>query len=281
LEERGLLKSGGTLVEGTAGNTGIGMAHVCKAKGYKLVIYMPNNQSKEKVDLLRALGAEVNVVPFVPYSDPNNYNHQAKRRAENVPNVVWGNQFDNLANSIGHYKTTGPEIWEQTGGKIDAWVVSTGTGGTFAGVAKFLKEKNNSIKTFIADPPGSVLHSYFTTGKLERTGSGSFTEGIGQGRLTENLKNAPVDGSFYIEDARTINMFFRLFHEEGLFVGTSSALNVAAACDVAKQLGPGKTIVTAICDGAYRYQSKLLSKEWLESKGLLEHVPSQYHSGLL
>jgi len=276
-EAKGLLKPGGTVVEGTAGNTGIGMAHVCNARGYKLVIFMPDNQSKEKVDLLRVLGAEVKTVPVVPWTNPENYNHQAKRYAESLQNAVWGNQFDNTANRDGHYHTTGPEIWDQTSGKVDGWTVSTGTGGTFAGVAKFLKEKNPNVKCYVADPPGSVLYEFFKSGKLERTGNGSFTEGIGQGRVTDNLKGAHVDGSLHIEDKKSILMVFRMLHEEGLFMGGSSALNVCAAVELAKILGPGHTIVTIICDGAYRYQSRLFNKEWLKTKGFFDDLPAKVH----
>jgi len=279
-EKNGRITTGGTVVEGTAGNTGIGMAHVCNARGYKLVIFMPDTQSQEKIDLLRVLGADVRPVPAVPFTDPNNYNHQAKRFAESIPNAVWGNQFDNVANKMGHYQTTGPEIWQQTEGKIHGWTVGSGTGGTYAGVAQFLKEKNPAIKCYLADPPGSVLHSYFTTGKLERTGNGSITEGIGQGRVTENMKGAPIDGTLHITDERTIAMVFKMLYEEGLFMGASSALNIVAAYDLAKQLGPGHRVATIICDGAYRYQSRLFSKKWLESKNLFDSIPSQYTQGL-
>ncbi|PRP83797.1 cysteine synthase-like [Planoprotostelium fungivorum] len=277
-EKKGLLKPGGTVVEGTAGNTGIGMAHVCNASGYKLVIYMPNTQSQEKIDLLRSLGAEVFPVPAVPFNDPENYNHKARRHAESTENAIWGNQFDNTANRQGHYETTGPEIWEQTEGKIDAFICATGTGGTFAGVSSYLKEKSRDVKCYVADPPGSVLYKYFTTGQLERTGD--ITEGIGQGRITENLKDAPVDGSLHITDDMSVGMVFRLLYEEGYFVGASSALNVASAVELAKKLGPGHTIVTIICDGGYRYQSRLFNKDWLVSKNLFECIPEKYRKGL-
>jgi len=280
-EAQGLLKKGGTVIEGTAGNTGIGMAHVCKAKGYRLIIYMPDTQSQEKIDLLKALGCEVLPVPAVAYADPMNYNHQAKRRAESMTNAAWGNQFDNIANRKIHVKTTGPEIWQQTHGKVHAWTVSTGTGGTYAGVAEYLKSRDPTIKCVLADPPGSVLYSYFKTGKLERTGTGSITEGIGQGRITENLKNSPVDDAVHITDERSIQMVYRLLHEEGIFVGASSALNVVAAVDVARSLGPGKTVVTVLCDGAYRYQSRLFSKKWLQTKNLLQHIPQEYHAFMM
>jgi len=226
------------------------------------------------------LGADVKCVPVVPWTNPDNYNHQARRYAESLPNAVWGNQFDNIANREGHYKTTGPEIWEQTVGRVDGWTCSTGTGGTFAGVSKFLKEKNPNVKCYVADPPGSVLYEYYKSGKLERTGTGSITEGIGQGRVTENMKDAKVDGSLHIEDQKTIKMVFRLLHEEGLFIGASSALNVCAAVELAKVLGPGKTVATVICDGAYRYQSRLFNKDWLKSKNLFDEIPTQWTAGL-
>ncbi|KAF0544472.1 Cysteine synthase [Gigaspora margarita] len=276
-EEKGLIKPGGTVIEGTAGNTGIGLAHVCRAKGYKCVIYMPNTQSQEKIDLLRMLGAEVYPVPAVPFDDPNNYNHQARRHAEKLENAVWTNQFDNTANRRAHLETTGPEIWEQTNGQIDGFTCSTGTAGTFAGVARFLKEKNPQIKVFIADPPGSVLYAYIKSGGklLERSGS-SITEGIGQGRVTDNLASDVhlIDDALHIPDEKSIEMVYRLLDEEGLYLGASTALNVVAAVEMAKQLGPGKKIVTILADGAYRYQSRLFSRKWIESKNLLGAIPS-------
>ncbi|KAJ3021724.1 Cysteine synthase 1 [Thoreauomyces humboldtii] len=284
-EKQGLIKPGGTVVEGTAGNTGIGLAHICRSKGYNLVIYMPNTQSQEKIDLLRMLGADVRPVPAVPFTDPQNYNHQAKRFAETLPNAVWTNQFDNIANRLAHIETTGPEIWRQTeGGKLDGFICSTGTGGTLAGTARYLKEKSDGrVKVFIADPPGSVLYAYKKRGVLERTGDSSITEGIGQGRLTDNL--APdwdlVDDAIHVPDAKTIEMIFRLLDEEGVFVGASSAMNVVSAVEMAKQLGPGSRIVTVICDGAARYQSRLFSRSWLEGKDLLQHVPKHLHKYIL
>jgi len=280
-ELSGLLKPGGTVCEGTAGNTGIGMAHVCKALGYNLVVYMPNTHSKEKVDRLVALGSTVYQVPVCPFDDPKNFNQQARIHAEKTENAIWGNQFDNLANKEFHIQTTGPEIWEQTQGQLHAWTVATGTGGTYAGVSTFLKSKNPKIQTILADPPGSVLFKWFSEEKLERTPGSSITEGIGQGRVTENLKGAPVDKAIYIDDPRTIRMVFDLFFLEGIFVGASSALNIVAAVDVARMLGPGHTIVTMLCDSIYNYTSRLLSKSWLESKNLLIHVPSQYHTILV
>jgi cysteine synthase A len=276
-EERGLLRPGGTVVEGTAGNTGIGLAHVCRSKGYRLVIYMPNNQSQGKIDLLRLLGAEVFPVPTVPYENPDNYNHQAKRHAERLDNAVWTNQFDNTANRRAHLETTGPEIWYQTDGKVDAFTCATGTGGTLAGVTRYLKDVSNGrVKSFLADPPGSVLHSFVSSGgKLtERSGS-SITEGIGQGRVTDNLKPDInlVDGSLSISDEKTIEMVYRCLDEEGLYLGASSCLNVVAAKEVAEKLGKGHTVVTVLCDGAYRYAERLFSKKWLREKNILHAVP--------
>ncbi|KAI9298122.1 pyridoxal phosphate-dependent enzyme, beta subunit, partial [Neoconidiobolus thromboides FSU 785] len=275
-EEKGLLKPGGTVVEGTAGNTGIGLAHVCRAKGYKCVIYMPNTQSQEKIDLLKMLGAEVYPVPAVAFENPENYNHQAKRHAEKLENAVWTNQFDNTANRRAHIETTGPEIWKQTEGKIDAFTCATGTAGSFAGISSYLKKQDKNIHCYLADPPGSVLTSYFTSGgKLfERQGS-SITEGIGQGRITNNLKEDLnlVHEAFTVPDEASIEMVYKLLHNDGIYVGASSALNAAAAVEVAKREGPGKRIVTLLCDGAYRYQSRLFSYKWLESKGLLSAIP--------
>lgn len=276
-EEKGQLRPGGTVVEGTAGNTGIGLAHVCRSKGYKLVIYMPNTQSQGKVDLLRLLGAEVYPVPAVAFEDPENYNHQAKRHAERSDNAVWTNQFDNVANRRAHLETTGPEIWNQTNGKIDAFTCATGTGGTLAGVTRYLKDVSDGrVKTFLADPPGSVLHSYIISGGQlkERTGS-SITEGIGQGRITDNLSPDVdlLDGALHISDERSIEMVYRCLDEEGLYLGASSCLNVAAAKEVAEKLGPGRTVVTILCDGAYRYADRLFSRSWLTNKNLLRAIP--------
>ena len=278
-EERGLLRPGGTVIEGTAGNTGIGLAHVCRSKGYKLVIYMPSNQSQGKIDLLRLLGAEVYPVPAVPYDNPENYNHQAKRHAERLDNAVWTDQFDNTANRRAHIETTGPEIWHQTGGKVDAFTCATGTGGTLAGVTRYLKDiSNHRVKSFLADPPGSVLHSYISSGgKLtERSGS-SITEGIGQGRITSNLKPDIdlLDGSLHISDEKTIEMVYRCLDEEGLYLGASSCLNVVAAKEVAEKLGRGHTVVTILCDGAYRYAERLFSRKWLQEKNLLQAIPQK------
>ena len=277
-EEKGQLRPGGTVVEGTAGNTGIGLAHVCRSKGYKLVIYMPNTQSQGKVDLLRLLGAEVYTVPAVAFENPENYNHQAKRHAERHDNAVWTNQFDNVANRRAHLETTGPEIWNQTDGKIDAFTCATGTGGTLAGVTRYLKDVSDGrVKTFLADPPGSVLHSYVISGGQlkERTGS-SITEGIGQGRITDNLSPDVdlLDGALHVSDERSIEMVYRCLDEEGLYLGASSSLNVAAAKEVAEKLGPGRTVVTILCDGAYRYADRLFSRSWLTNKNLLRAIPA-------
>ncbi|KAK9464365.1 tryptophan synthase beta subunit-like PLP-dependent enzyme [Lipomyces arxii] len=278
-EEKGQLRPGGTVVEGTAGNTGIGLAHICRARGYKCVIYMPNTQSQGKIDLLRLLGAEVYPVPAVAFDNPMNYNHQAKRHAESLDNAVWTNQFDNVANKLAHIKTTGPEIWMQTEGNVTAFTCSTGTGGSFAGTTRYLKDvSDGNVKCYLADPPGSVLYSYIKTGGqlMDRSGS-SITEGIGQGRVTDNLaaEISLVDGAYSIPDSDTIAMLYRLLDEEGLYLGASTALNVVAAYNVAKDhLKPGDSVVTLLCDGAYRYADRLFSKSWLESKNLLSAIPS-------
>ncbi|KAI4238974.1 MAG: hypothetical protein LQ349_000706 [Xanthoria aureola] len=276
-EEKGQLRPGGTVVEGTAGNTGIGLAHVCRSKGYRLVIYMPNTQSQGKIDLLRLLGAEVFPVPAVAFENPENYNHQAKRHADRLDNAVWTNQFDNIANRRAHLETTGPEIWHQTQGMLDAFTCATGTGGTLAGVTRYLKDvSGGKVKTYLADPPGSVLHSYITSGgKLKERQGSSITEGIGQGRVTDNLKPDIdlVDGALHIADEKSINMVYRCLDEEGLYLGASSCLNVVAAKEVAEKLGPGHTVVTILCDGAYRYADRLFSRRWLQEKNLLSAIP--------
>lgn len=282
-EKKGLIKPGGTVVEGTAGNTGIGLAHVCRARGYKCVIYMPNTQSAEKINLLRMLGAEVYPVPAVPFADPQNYNHQAARHAEKLDNAVWTNQFDNVANREAHILTTGPEIWTQTRETgLDGFICATGTGGTLAGTTRYLKEKSGGqVQCWLADPPGSVLHTYVQTKRerMERTGNGSITEGIGQGRLTSNLQPDIdlIDNSLHIEDEASIAMVFRMLDEEGLYIGASSALNLVAAARMAEKLGKGSKVATIICDGAARYQTRLFSRQWLESKSLLSAIPSHLH----
>jgi cysteine synthase A len=267
-ERRGLLKPGGTVVEGTAGNTGIGLAHICNAKGYKCLIVIPNTQSQEKIDLLRTLGAEVRTVPAVPYRDPNNYVKLSGRIAEETENAIWANQFDNLANREAHYKTTAPEIWQQTDGKIDVWVASTGTGGTYAGAALFFKEKNPNIQCVVADPMGSGLYSYIKTGEVKIEGN-SITEGIGNSRITANMENVPIDDAIQIDDHEAVRVVYQLLRKDGLFLGGSVGINVGAAIALAKKLGPGHTIVTILCDGGARYQSRLYNPEWLASKGLI------------
>ena len=239
---------------------------------------MPNTQSQGKVDLLRLLGAKVYPVPAVAFENPENYNHQARRHAEGMGNAVWTNQFDNTANRKAHVETTGPEIWQQTQGKVDAFTCATGTGGTLAGVTRYLKTvSDGKVKCFLADPPGSVLHSYITSGGklVERTGS-SITEGIGQGRITDNLKPDLdlVDGALHISDEKTIEMVYRCLDEEGLYLGASSCLNVVAAKEVAEKLGKGHTVVTMLCDGAYRYADRLFSRKWLQEKKLLGAIPA-------
>lgn len=266
-EEKGLLKPGGTVVEGTAGNTGIGLAHICNAKGYRCLIIIPETQSQEKIDLLRTLGAEVRTVPAVPYKNPENYVKVSGRLAAEMDNAIWANQFDNVANRQAHYETTGPEIWAQTNGKVDAWVAATGTGGTYAGTAMFLKEKNPNVKCVVADPMGSGLYSYVKTGEISTEGS-SITEGIGNSRVTANMEGAPADDALQVNDPEAIKVVYQLLHQDGLFMGGSVGINVGAAAKLAKQLGPGHTIVTVLCDSGARYQSRLFNRDWLEIKGL-------------
>ncbi|MGH2414234.1 MAG: cysteine synthase A [Microcystaceae cyanobacterium] len=266
-EEKGLLKPGGTVVEGTAGNTGIGLAHICNAKGYKCLIIIPDTQSQEKIDALKILGAEVRTIPAVPYKNPNNYVKVSGRLAEEMENAIWANQFDNLANRRAHYETTGPEIWEQTDGKIDAWVASTGTGGTLAGVSLFLKEKNPDVKCIVADPMGSGLYSYVKTGEITIEGS-SITEGIGNSRITANMQGVPIDDAIQVDDHEAVRVIYQLLRKDGLFMGGSVGINVGAAVALAKEMGPGHTIVTVLCDGGARYQSRLFNQEWLATKKL-------------
>ena len=266
-EQRGLLKPGGTVVEGTAGNTGIGLTHICNAKGYQCLIVIPDTQSQEKMDALRTLGAEVRPVPAVPYRDPNNYVKLSGRIAAELDNAIWANQFDNLANRNAHYETTGPEIWAQTEGKVDAWVAATGTGGTYAGTAMLLKEKNPNLQCVVADPMGSGLYSYIKTGEIKPEGS-SITEGIGNSRITANMEGVPIDDAIQIDDAEAVRVVYQLLRQDGLFMGGSVGINVAAAVALAKQMGPGHTIVTVLCDSGSRYQSRLYNPEWLAAKGL-------------
>ena len=271
-EARGLLRPGGVIVEGTAGNTGIGLALVANSLGYRTVIVIPDTQSQEKKDMLRLCGADLREVPAVPYRDENNYVKFSSRLAEKLAKTeangaIWANQFDNVANLKGHYENTGPEIFEQTNGKVDAFICSVGTGGTLAGTGMALKERNPKIIISLADPLGAALHSFYTTGELSSWG-GSITEGIGQGRITANLKDAPVDQSFQIPDEEALTICFDLLKEEGLCLGGSSGINVAGAIRLAQELGPGKTIVTILCDSGVRYQSKLFNPVFLREKGL-------------
>lgn len=267
-ERRGELSSGGTVVEGTAGNTGIGLAHICNARGYRCVIVIPETQSREKIDLLRTLGAEVRTVPAAPYRDPNNYQKVAGRLAESLDNAIWANQFDNTANRDGHYETTGAEIWQQTDGRIDAFVAATGTGGTLAGVARYLKERDPSVRIVLADPAGSSLYHYVLRGEPAASEGNSISEGIGSSRVTRNLEGTPIDDAMVIPDHDAVPMVYRLLREEGLFLGGSSGVNVAAAVRLARQLGSGHRIVTVLCDGGGRYYSRLFNTAWLAEKGL-------------
>ncbi len=266
-EEQGLLKPGGTVVEGTAGNTGIGLTHLCNARGYKALIVIPDTQSAEKIGLLRSLGAEVRTVPAVPYRDPNNYVRLSGRIAGETPGAVWANQFDNLANRRAHFNSTGPEIWQQTDGRVDAWVAATGTGGTYAGVALYLKQQNPQVRCVLADPYGSSLYSWATSGELASEGN-SITEGIGNSRVTANLEGAPIDDAVRIHDQEALATIYNLLWQEGLFLGGSVGINVAAAVETARRLGPGHTIVTVLCDSGDRYRSRLYDGQWLSSKGL-------------
>jgi cysteine synthase A len=267
-EAEGSLKPGGTVVEGTAGNTGIGIAHICNARGYPCVIYMPDNQSQEKVDTLRTLGAEVRVVKTVPYANDANYQKQAGRYAAQTPGAVWANQFDNVANRLAHYESTGPEIWRQTEGRVDAFTCAVGTGGTLAGIARFLKQRNETIRIVLADPPGSALYSYVKTGTAVMSPGPSITEGIGNSRVTDNLLDTPIDDAVQIDDQTSVRMVYRMLRQEGWWFGSSTGLNLAAAVRVARDLGPGHTVVTVLCDGGAKYQSRLFNRAWLDERGL-------------
>ena len=272
----GRLRPGGVIVEGTAGNTGIGLALVGNALGFRIVIVIPDTQSQEKKDTLRLCGAELVEVPAVPYANPNNYvkvsGRLADQLAKSEPNgAIWANQFDNVANRDGHLQTTGPEIWNQTDGKVDGFACAVGTGGTLAGVGIALKERNRSIKIALADPFGAALYSYYTTGVLKSEGS-SITEGIGQGRITKNMEGAPIDIAYQIPDAEAVALIFDLLEHEGLCLGGSSGINIAGAIRLARDLGPGHTIVTVLTDYGTRYQTRLFNPEFLRSKGL--PVPS-------
>lgn len=265
-EQRGALRPGGTIVEGTAGNTGIGLTLVGNAKGYRSVIVMPETQSQEKIDFLRMIGADLRLIPAKPYRDPGNYVHYSRRLAEEM-GAVWANQFDNLANREGHRATTGPEIWQQTDGTLDAFTCACGTGGTLAGVALALKERNPKVRIVLADPEGSGLYGWVKSNDLSISGN-SITEGIGQSRVPENLNGAPIDDAVRIPDPEALEQVFDLLIHEGLSVGGSAGINVAAAIRVAKEMGPGHTIVTILCDGGARYQSKLFNPAFLREKGL-------------
>jgi cysteine synthase A len=267
-ERRGVLKPGGTVVEGTAGNTGIGLAHICAARGYRCVIVIPETQSQEKMDLLRVLGAEVRPVPAKPYKDPDNYQKIAGRLAQEIENAIWANQFDNLVNRQAHYETTGPEIWQDTAGKVDAFVCATGTGGTLAGVARFLKEQNPAVSAVLADPYGSGLYSFVKTGEIKTEGN-SITEGIGSSRVTANLQGTPIDDAIRVDDQTCVTMVYRLLRDEGLFVGGSTGINVAAAVRLGLRMGAGHTIVTLLCDSGDLYFNRLFNPAWLSEKGLV------------
>jgi len=267
-EKNGTLQPGGTVVEGTAGNTGIGIAHICNARGYSCVIYMPDNQSLEKVEILQALGAEVRVVPTVPYKDEMNYQKQAGRYAQSQETAVWANQFDNTANRLAHYESTGPEIWQQTEGTVDAFVSAVGTGGTLAGVSKFLKEENQGIQSVLLDCIGSALYNFVTTGEAVMSEGTSITEGIGNSRVTDNLAGSEIDWALQVSDQDMVTMVYRLLREEGWLFGSSTGINVCGAVRVARKLGPGHTVVTMLCDGGGKYRSRLFNEEWLAEKGL-------------
>ena len=271
-EEKKLISKGGTIVEGTAGNTGIGLCLLGNSLGYKTIIVMNDNQTQEKKDTLRNMGADLRLVPAKPYKDDGNFVKVAGRLADELrPNnnngVVWANQFDNVANSKGHYETTGPEIWEQTEGKVDGFVCSSGTGGTIAGVGNALKEKNKDIKIYLSDPKGSALYNYVVNGELKSEG-GSITEGIGSSRITKNFATAKIDGAFSIDDKESLPIIFDLIQNEGLSLGTSCGVNIVGAIRLGKELGPGNTIVTILCDKSDRYNSKLFNKSFLQEKGL-------------
>ena len=268
----GKLKDGGTIVEGTAGNTGIGLGLVGNSMGFKTIIVMPETQSQEKKDALNLIGCELKLVPALPYSNPGNYIRQSETLANELNKserngFLWANQFDNISNMNGHFNTTGPEIWAQLDGKVDGFTCAVGTGGTLAGVSKYLKEKKEDIKIFLSDPYGSALYNYYKKDELKAEGN-SITEGIGQGRITENLKHLVVDNAVRINDKEALEMIFKLLKEEGLFLGGSSGINVCGAIKMAEKLGPGHNIVTILCDSGQRYQSKIWNKSFLKSKDL-------------
>jgi len=268
----GKLKDGGTIVEGTAGNTGIGLGLVGNSMGFKTIIVMPETQSQEKKDALNLIGCELKLVPALPYSNPGNYIRQSETLANELNKserngVLWANQFDNISNMNGHFDTTGPEIWAQLDGKVDGFTCAVGTGGTLAGVSRYLKEKKEDVKIFLSDPYGSALYNYYKKDELKAEGN-SITEGIGQGRITENLKHLVVDDAVRINDKEALEMIFKLLKEEGLFLGGSSGINVCGAIKMAEKLGPGHNVVTILCDSGQRYQSKIWNKGFLKSKDL-------------
>jgi len=267
-ERTGRLDPGGTVVEGTAGNTGIALAHLCHARGYRAVIVMPDNQAQEKYDTLAALGVEVRKVRPVPYADPNHYQRVAARVAEELPGAIWANQFDNTANRDGHYATTGAEIWQDTGDRLDAFVAATGTGGTLGGVSRYLKEHRPQVRAVLADPQGSALYHWIKSRVLKAEGPGSITEGIGIGRVTANLADSPIDDAVHVPDNAAVSAVYRLLREDGLFLGSASGVNVAGAVQVARALGRGHTIVTILCDSGHKYTSRLFNRAWLAEKGL-------------
>ena len=274
-EKSGALGPGGTVVEGTAGNTGIGIAHVCNARGYHCIIYMPDNQSPEKVELLRTLGAEVRLVPAVPYRDENNYQKQAGRFAASLPGAVWANQFDNTANRQAHYESTGPEIWAQTEGSVDAFVAATGTGGTLAGVSRYLKEQNRNVQIVLADPMGSALYAWVKSGQPEMSKGPSITEGIGNSRVTDNLAGTEIDDAVQVADQDMVTMVYQELLSEGWFFGSSTGINLCAAVAVARKMGPGHRIVTVLCDTGHKYQSRLFNEAFLAEKGLVPWKPQR------
>ncbi|MEP3226999.1 MAG: cysteine synthase A [Parasphingorhabdus sp.] len=266
-EERGLLKSGGMIVEGTAGNTGIGIALVANAKGYKTTIVMPETQSREKMDTLRALGAKLVLVPAAPYANAGHFVHTSRRLAEETEGAIWANQFDNVANRRAHIETTAEEIWTQLDGQVDGFVCAAGTGGTIAGVGMGLKAKNEAVRIGLADPHGAALYHFYAHGELKSEGS-SVAEGIGQGRITGNLEEAPIDTQYRISDEEALKWVERLLQEEGLCLGLSSGINVAGAIALGKELGPGSKVATILCDTGFRYLSSLYNAAWLKEKGL-------------
>lgn len=266
-EARGLIQPGGCIVEGTAGNTGIGLALVANAKGYKTIIVMPETQSREKMDTLRALGAELVLVPAAPYSNPGHFVHTSRRIAEETPNAIWANQFDNIANRRAHIVGTAEEIWTQMEGRVDGFTCAAGTGGTIAGVGMGLKEKDERVRIALSDPHGAALYNYYATGELKAEGS-SVAEGIGQGRITANLEGAPIDTQYRISDDEGMEWVRRLLAEEGLCLGLSSGINVAGAVRLGRELGPDARVATILCDTGFRYLSTLYNPEWLAAKGL-------------